>query len=120
VTSDPLEDRLKRAKARIGGVLKDKWHIDALLGVGGMAAVYLATHRNNGKRVAVKMLHTELSVVSQVKTRFLREGYASNKVNHPGVVSILDDDVTEDGSVYLVMELLEGENLEPGRLRGAS
>ncbi len=115
MTSDPLEDRLKRAKTRVGGVLKDKWHIDALLGVGGMAAVYLATHRNNGKRVAVKMLHTELSVVSQVKTRFLREGYASNKVNHPGVVSILDDDVTEDGSVYLVMELLEGENLEQRR-----
>ncbi|MCS6900791.1 MAG: serine/threonine-protein kinase [Myxococcales bacterium] len=115
MTTDPQEDRFKRAKARVGGVLKEKWHLDALLGVGGMAAVYLATHRNNGKRVAVKMLHSELSVISQIKTRFLREGYASNKVNHPGVVSVLDDDVAEDGSVYLVMELLEGENLEQRR-----
>ncbi len=76
----------------------------------------MASHRNNGKRVAVKMLHPELSVISQIKTRFLREGYASNKVNHPGVVSVLDDDATEDGCVYLVMELLEGENLEQRRV----
>lgn len=97
-------------------MLKDKWSLEALLGVGGMAAVYMASHRNNGKRVAVKMLHPELSVISQIKTRFLREGYASNKVNHPGVVSVLDDDATEDGCVYLVMELLEGENLEQRRV----
>lgn len=115
MTADALEERVRRAKARIGGLLKEKWHLEALLGVGGMAAVYLATHRNNGKRVAVKMLHSELSVVSQIKARFLREGYASNKVNHPGVVSVLDDDISEDGCVFLVMELLEGENLEQRR-----
>jgi serine/threonine-protein kinase len=76
-----------------------------------MAAVYAATHRN-GKRVAVKMLHTELSASPEVKQRFIDEGYAANRVGHPAAVSVLDDDVAEDGAVFLVMDLLEGETLE--------
>ena len=56
------EDALtERARKRLGRTLNGKWTLDALLGVGGMAAVYAATHRN-GHRVAVKMLHPELSV----------------------------------------------------------
>jgi len=62
-----------RAQARVGAVLRDKWHLDALLGVGGMAAVYAATHRN-GARGAIKILHTELSVDAGIRVRFLREG----------------------------------------------
>jgi serine/threonine-protein kinase len=112
---DALEERMNKARTRLGGVLKEKWRLDDVIGVGGMATVYSATHRNNGKRVAVKMLHPELSVIPQIRTRFLREGYASNQVDHPGVVSVLDDDVSKDGSVFLVMELLEGETLEQRR-----
>ena len=89
-------------------VLQDKWKLESLLGVGGMAAVYAATHRN-GKRVAVKMLHPELGHDDEVQRRFLREGYAANTVEHAGAVSVLDDDVAPDGSAFLVMELLEGE-----------
>src|SRR4029077_2105894 len=79
--------------------------------VGGMASVYRATHCNNGRRVAIKMLPPELSMNPEVKGRFLREGYVANKIGHPGAVAILDDDTAEDGSPYLVMELLEGESL---------
>jgi serine/threonine protein kinase len=100
-----------RAQARLGMTLQDKWKLDALLGVGGMAAVYAATHRN-GKRVAVKMLHGELSHDEEVKRRFLQEGYAANTIQHEGAVSVLDDDVAPDGSAFIVMELLEGETLE--------
>jgi serine/threonine-protein kinase len=75
-----------------------------------MAAVYAATHRN-GSRVAIKMLHP-LVATEETKQRFLREGYLANSVGHPGVVQVLDDDVAEDGSIFLVMELLEGESLE--------
>ena len=92
-------------------VLQDKWTLDALLGVGGMAAVYAATHRN-GKRVAVKVLHAELSHDEEVQQRFLQEGYAANTIEHEGAVSVLDDDVAPDGSAFIVMELLEGETLE--------
>ncbi len=113
--SDTSDSSTTRSHARIGVVLRDKWRLDALLGVGGMAAVYAATHTNNGRRGAIKLLHPELAVNTEVRSRFLREGYAANKVEHPGTVAVLDDDVTEDGAVYLVMELLEGETLEARR-----
>lgn len=95
----------------MGRVLRGKWRLDSLVGVGGMASVFAATHRN-GKRVAVKLLHPEKSLEEDTKNRFLREGYLANKVDHPGVVSVLDDDVTEEGWAFLVMDLLEGETLK--------
>jgi serine/threonine-protein kinase len=110
--TQPFEDpQTMRARARIGAVLQDKWKLEKLLGVGGMAAVYAAMHRN-GKWVAVKMLHAEFSQNEEVRKRFLQEGYAANTIGHDGAVSVLDDDVTSDGAAFLVMELLDGETLE--------
>ena len=111
--TDPM---VMRAQVRVGQVLKEKWRLDVLLGVGGMAAVYAATHRN-GSRVAIKLLHPELSTHHQVRTRFLREGYVANAVGHDGAVRVSDDDVAEDGAAFLVMELLDGETLEDRRVR---
>ena len=100
-----------RCELRIGSTfLKGKYRLDALLGVGGMAAVYAATHRN-GDRVALKVLHTELSIDDDIRRRFLREGYVANRVEHRGAVRVIDDDVAEDGAIFLVLELLEGETL---------
>lgn len=99
------------ARAKVGQVLRNKWRLDTLIGAGGMATVYAATHRN-GKRGAVKILHHELSADNDARTRFLQEGYAANKVEHPGAVSVLDDDVDDDGCVFLVMELLDGESAD--------
>ena len=99
------------ARNRVGSTLRGKWHLDALLGVGGMAAVYAATHRN-GRRAALKVLHLEASLDSECRGRFLREGRVANAVGHEGAVKVLDDDVTDDGSVFLILELLEGESLE--------
>jgi serine/threonine-protein kinase len=101
----------QRAEARIGSIIKDKWQLDRLLGVGGMACVYAATHRNK-KRAALKMLHRELSSDPAIRERFLREGYLANSVGHRGAVTVDDDDVAEDGSAFIVMELLDGETLE--------
>jgi serine/threonine-protein kinase len=110
---DPLTER---ARARIGTTLRSKWRLDVLLGVGGMASVYAATHRN-GTRAAVKLLHAELSVNEEVRARFLREGYVANAVGHDSAVKVLDDDTTDDGSLFLVTELLDGETLEDRRMR---
>jgi tRNA A-37 threonylcarbamoyl transferase component Bud32 len=99
------------ARSRLGQVLRGKYRLDQVLGVGGMGAVYAVTHRNR-KRFAVKMLHPELSCIDDIRRRFLREGYVANSVNHPGAVSVLDDDIAEDGSAFLVMELLEGKSFE--------
>jgi serine/threonine protein kinase len=105
------DEQTRRARARVGQLVRGRWKLDALLGVGGMAAVYRATHRN-GKRVALKMLHNELSTNTEVRQRFVDEGYAANRVGHTGAVSVIDDDVAEDGSAFLVMDLLEGETIE--------
>ncbi len=105
------EEKLARARARVGQVLREKWTLDALLGVGGMATVYAATHRNK-KRGAVKILHPEFSADANVRQRFLREGYLANSVGHRGAVEVFDDDIAESGEAYLVMELLQGETLE--------
>ncbi|HEX8791325.1 MAG TPA: protein kinase [Polyangiaceae bacterium] len=104
-------DLLERAKQKIGTVVRDKYTIDGVLGVGGMAVVYKATHRNQAE-FALKMLHPELSIHSDVRARFLREGYAANSVKHPGAVLVVDDDVAEDGAAFLVMELLKGRTAE--------
>jgi eukaryotic-like serine/threonine-protein kinase len=109
------------AAERVGSVLNDKWTLERLIGVGGMAAVYAGRHRN-GAVAAVKVLHASLSRNKEVRERFLREGYAANKVAHAGVVKVLDDDVVasgpDEGTAYLVMELLEGESLQDRLERG--
>jgi serine/threonine protein kinase len=115
------EDADIQAQERVGNVLNDKWMLERLLGVGGMAAVYAARHRN-GARAAVKVLHRELARHAEVRERFLREGYAANRVEHPGVVKVLDDEFVangqDEGTAYLVMELLEGESLQDRLERG--
>jgi serine/threonine protein kinase len=106
------DDLLVRARARVGTVLEGKYRLDRVLGVGGMAAVYQATHTRNAGKVAVKILHREVSIDRDLRARFVREGYIANTIDHPGVVRVLDDDLAEDGSVFLVMELLDGETLD--------
>jgi eukaryotic-like serine/threonine-protein kinase len=96
--------------ARVGAVIKGKWTVDGLLGVGGMAAVYAASHRN-GQRAALKILHADFAREKTICERFLREAYVSNKVNHSATVQVLDDDMTEQGEPFLIMELLEGETV---------
>lgn len=119
------DDIAERARARLGVVLRGKYRIERLLGVGGMAAVYAASHRN-GKQVAVKLLHPELSIRADIRKRFIREAQAANAIHHPGVVGIIDDDVTEEGATFLVMELLSGRSVEDlwiqsgGRLSAAT
>lgn len=109
--SDSDDALMAVARARVGRVLRGKYRIESVLGVGGMGFVYEAVHRN-GRRVALKMLHPELSLRPDIRKRFLLEGQAANAVKHPGVVAVIDDDLAEDGAAFLVMELLEGVSVE--------
>jgi eukaryotic-like serine/threonine-protein kinase len=97
---------------RVGTTLCGKYRLERLLAVGGTASVYQGTHRN-GYRVAIKVLHPAIAVNPEFRNRFLREGRVANRVDHPGATRVLDDDIDPDeGSVFLVMELLDGETLE--------
>ena len=107
---DQADSEEERALARVGRTIKGKWTLESLLGVGGMAAVYAAQHRN-GQRSALKILHAEYAREKLVCERFLREAYVSNTVNHPACIKVVDDDMTEDEEPFLVMELLEGETV---------
>jgi eukaryotic-like serine/threonine-protein kinase len=96
---------------RTDTVLMGKWRIVRELAHGGTSTVYEAVHRN-GRRAAVKLLRPSLAADQRGRARFLRESALANKVNHPGVISVIDEDVTPEGLVFLVMELLAGETLE--------
>jgi serine/threonine-protein kinase len=87
------------------------YKIVRVLGEGGMGTVYLAEHPMIGKRVAVKMLRTDLGTDPGLVSRFFQEAKAVNEIRHPNIVDISDFGHTEDGIVYFVMELLEGESL---------
>jgi len=101
---------------RVGTTVRGKYRVESFLATGTMANVYAATHRN-GARVALKVLHKQLAGDPALCERFKREGYFANSIGHPGIVRAIDDDITEDGCPFLVMELLEGETLEQRRLR---
>jgi len=109
--AQPAEGAPPGPQQRVGTVVNGKWRLDAMIGVGGMAVVYSATHRN-GRTAALKMLHPEFARDQTIRERFLREGYLGNKIPHEGRVEVFDNDVTEDGADFLVMELLHGETLD--------
>src|SRR4051812_34653025 len=96
---------------RIGTTVRGKWKLERVLGVGGMAAVYVGVHKI-GRRDAIKILHPEIAANKEIAARFEQEAHAVNSFHHPGAVEILDVDVTEDGAPFLVMELLAGESVE--------
>jgi serine/threonine protein kinase len=98
------------ASSRIGKVLCDKWTLEKLVGVGGMAAVYVARHKI-GRLDAIKILHPEYARSEQVRARFEQEAHVLNKFKHPGAVEVRDLETTDDGAPFIVMELLEGKSL---------
>jgi serine/threonine protein kinase len=100
----------QRALRRLGSSLCGRYSILRLIGIGGMAAVYAGVHRN-GHAVAIKILHERLATDPEIERLFRREAQLANRIGHPGVLPVIDDDVTEDGCVFLVMPLLEGETL---------
>src|SRR5688500_11921183 len=91
-----------------GAVLGD-WRIDGPIGMGGMGAVYAATHTMIGKRAAIKVVRGDLCANPLTTERFVQEARVVNKVRHGAIVEIFDIGTLEDGRPYLVMELLHGK-----------
>lgn len=81
------------------------------LGEGGMGAVYLAEHSLMGKQAAVKVLLPQYCAVQEVVDRFFNEAKSASMIKHPGIVDIYDFGTQDNGSAFIVMELLEGEPL---------
>src|SRR5881394_623979 len=95
-----------------GNALDGQYQIEALLGKGGMGAVYLARHILLGDRVAIKILPPEMRSNSEWLRRFQREGQAARRFRHSNAVTIYDLRTSADGTIYLVMEYVEGNTLD--------
>ena len=96
---------------RVGKVLEGKYRLLRLIGKGGMGAVYEAQHTKISRKMAIKLLHAELADSAEMAERFTREAQAASSIGHPNIVEIQDVGQTEDGAVFIVMELLEGRSL---------
>ena len=94
-----------------GDTLDHRYRLDRLIGRGGMGAVFEAEHVILEKRVAVKILHPNMAGNVEALERFYREARTASKLGHEGIVEISDVGQAQDGSPYLVMELLRGEGL---------
>ncbi len=102
---------------RIGTTIGGRYELRRLIGEGGFSTVFAAVHTVTGREVAVKLLHAHLTATEQVAQRFLMEARAMARIQHEGIVQVLDAGTDPDGRVYIALELLEGESLERALLR---
>jgi serine/threonine-protein kinase len=92
------------------GTCLGKYQVVRLIGEGGMGAVYEAVHLGIGKKVAIKVMSPDLAENLDARARFLREAQLTSRVRHPHAVDVTDVG-SEAGQTFLVMELLDGEDL---------
>src|SRR5450432_873119 len=109
--SGPSDPTVGEVDPRIGTLLADRYRIDALVGEGGMGKVYSAEHVLMRKRLAVKVLHRELTLVPEVVARFEREAMAAANIEQPNVAAATDFGKLPDGAVFLVLEFVSGRSL---------
>jgi serine/threonine-protein kinase len=95
----------------IGTTIAGRYKVEALLGKGGMGAVYLVQHTHIRKRLALKMLHADVSQNPEMVARFEREAVAAANMDHPNIAAATDFGRAEDGAFFLAMEYLEGQRL---------
>ncbi len=104
--------RESTADALVGKLLGERFQVQALMGEGGSGTIYRAEHVTLRRRVAIKVLHTELSRDDLAVERFRREATTVADIDNEHIVEIHDFGRTPDGRLYLAMELLEGEGLD--------
>ncbi len=92
-------------------ILNGQFHILQKIGTGGMGSVYKALQSDMNRMVAVKILHPKLVGRKDLASRFRREARAMSHLTHPNTVKVFLYGELEDGSLYIVMEFLEGKNL---------
>src|SRR5262245_44213556 len=106
LNDDPAND------PNVGKLLDGKYRLDSYLSHGGMGSVYKATHVMLDKIVVVKLIKPELVTSAEIVRRFQREARAASNLSHPNIVSVYDLGQTEDGTLYIAMEFIDGPSLK--------
>ena len=95
-----------------GQTIAGKYRLNRLLGTGGMATVWSATNVFTEREFAVKFMLPQVARTPEAARRFLLEAKVSARINHPNIIEVIDVGQAEDGSLFLVMELLLGSSLD--------
>jgi len=95
----------------LGRVLADRYRVIRKVGAGGMGSIYEVEHVEIGRRLALKVLHSQFASDAGVVKRFRNEGRAASRIGHPHIVECMDFGRTPEGLPFLVMEFLEGRSL---------
>lgn len=103
----------------VGSIIAGRYQIESVIGQGGMGDVYLVKHTVMRKRLALKLLRPEVSQVGEFAARFEREAMAAANIDHPHVAAATDCGHTEDGTLFLALEYVEGQSLREALQGGA-
>jgi serine/threonine protein kinase len=114
----PVPGRTRRTTTRPGTILKNTYVLGQRLGAVGMGEVFEASHTRLRRRFAVKVLSRRHTDSLEAFARFRREAEISSRLGHPNIVEVIDFDHTDEGQPFLVMELLDGEDLAARIERG--
>jgi eukaryotic-like serine/threonine-protein kinase len=107
----PSQSSEERAASLVGTLISERYRVDEILGQGGMGAVFRGEQIHLRKRVAIKLLHPDTERLPGLVDRFEREAVAGAHVQHPNVAAATDFGKLDDGSYFLVLELVEGTPL---------
>ena len=118
--SDDLHFSERRMADFLGRIFDRKYRLVRLIGEGGMGEVYEAEHTLIDRRVAVKVMHSEFTSSEEVVNRFFREAQAAGSIGHPNIIEIFDVGQEEDGTAFIVMELLKGHSLSSELKQGGA
>jgi len=95
----------------VGQLITGRYRVKGRIGEGGMGTVYVAVHEAIEKKVALKVLNREYSANREVVERFKQEAVSASRIKHPNVIDVFDFGQLDDGSCFIAMELLEGQDL---------
>ena len=108
----PVAPRMKQGdEIYIGNVLNNRFKVESKIGEGGFGAVYRGVQLATGRKVALKLLHPEMTKDENLVARFRREGMVLCNLRDAHTITTYDFDQTPDGTLYIAMELLEGKSL---------
>ena len=110
-SGENIEGKQEVRRDLLGSVIGGTYKLECLIGRGGMGAVFEASHLRLRRRFAIKLLDKNIAASSEAMARFRQEAVITSELGHPNIIETIDFNWTDDGEPYIVLELLDGEDL---------